>query len=256
MEMGVFAGRRYWWGIAAGIALALGLAAAETQARPGTTFRPIDDFLSNQGTYCVEDDDGGCMLLVPPVDNFLGWTDEDRGLAVSVDYAGLASEFLEARGGPPLGTKIKGIVIERPLPDGRADVRILLDTRDALTWVIDGADFAGDPLLLGSRPQDVLADQEPALGDSFLQVRFINTAPGAPLPDLVQLAFFPAPGQELRSMSFQARAHGPLRARLGVPEGTPGSTEIVQSSAFSTSAAGVLSEDASTQRIRLQIAGK
>lgn len=254
MATGVFAGKRYWRGIAVGIALVL-LVAADTQARPGATIRPLEDFLAAQGTYCVEDG-GGCMQIAPPVDNFLGWIDDDSGMAVSVDYAGLASAFLASRGGPDLGTVINGVIIEMPLPDGRADVRILLDTRNALTWVIDGVDYAHDPLLLGRRAPDVLAGKDPALGDAFLQVRFINTKPGAPLPDLVQLAFFPAPGQELRSMSFQARAHGPLHARSGAPEGTLGWTEIAQSSTFSTSAAGVTSEDASTQHIRLHVAGK
>ena len=45
------------------------------------------------------------------------------------------------------------------------------------------------------------------LGQSHLRVRFINTAPGAPLPDLLQLLFFPEPGQETLSISFVANAN-------------------------------------------------
>jgi hypothetical protein len=73
------------------------------------------------------------------------------------------------------------------LADGRAEVEVRLQTENALTWVTDGCnDFATDPLLFGHRAPDVLGGAEPGLCDSFLQLTFMNTAPGAPLPDLIQ----------------------------------------------------------------------
>ncbi len=51
---------------------------------------------------------------------------------------------------------------------------------------------------------------EPGLGTSHLHVKFTNTAPGDPLPDLLQLLLDPADGQALLYMQFIANAQGPL----------------------------------------------
>jgi hypothetical protein len=90
------------------------------------------------------------------------------------------------------------------------------------------ADFAGGTLLFGHRAPDVLAGADAALGDSLFQISFINTAPGAPLPDLMQLFFAPAPGQQLHQYVFHASASGTLRAAFGVADGTPGKVSVAQ----------------------------
>jgi len=73
------------------------------------------------------------------------------------------------------------------------------------------------------------AGADAAVGESSLQVRFGNTAPGAPLPDLQQLFGAPVPGQEGPSfISFYARADGTLRGNFGVPDGTPGRAEVIE----------------------------
>lgn len=115
-----------------------------------------------------------------------------------------------------------------------------LHTKNALTWVIDGCeDFATNPLLFGHRAPDVLAGQDPALGEISVQVKFINTAPGAPLPDLLQLCLDPARGQEGPSfISFNARADGTFRKAFGVPEGTPGRAHSIQTGLFMTKSKG------------------
>jgi streptogramin lyase len=188
--------------------------------------RSIDDFLATQGTFCIDDGQGGCFLLVPPIPNFGGMGDGATNRCVSVDYAGLANATVEdASGGRvSFGTTTQGFVIEQPLADGRAMVAVLLDTQNALTWVMDGCDdFAASPLLFGHRAADVLsAGREPALGDSFLLLVFINTAPDAALPDFIQLIFFPEAGQEWNFLSFHTQADGTLREAFGVPEDTPG----------------------------------
>lgn len=205
------------------IVLALApIALAEQQAPSAvTTRRPIEEFVAAQGTYCIDDGGGGCFLFEPPLQNFLGQSDPARNIAGAVDYAGIANRYIIENGGTSLGTTISGTVIETPLPDGRAEVRVILRTHKALTWMGEGVDFSG-PLLFGYKVLDVMAGEKPGLCNSVFRVRFINTTPGAPMPDLLQLVIFPEPGQELLAVASQCNARGPLRAAFGVPEDTPG----------------------------------
>jgi hypothetical protein len=153
-------------------------------------------------------------------------------LFAGVDYAGLADAY-----GPGETPLMSGMVTERPLSDGRAEVTVILHTKNANAWVID-LDLSGDvldqiankPTLFGHRPIDVVSGATQALADSLLHVRFINTAPGAPLPDLVQLNNNPSslPGTELKLLAFSVSATGPLTEEYGVPENTPGKCTIVQ----------------------------
>jgi len=216
------------------------LAASTPAAQPGQ--RPITDFTSRQGTYCLKfGAEGidcaaggyggvGCELFVPPQPNVQGWADPTT--FVLVDYAGLA-DFLV---GGAFGTTLDGSVNEVPLADGRARVSVLLHTRNALTWAshFSDTDFPG-PVVFGHRLDDVMLGADPALGESLLQVTFKNSAPGAPLPDLIQLHFCPGEGQELEVLSFRARANGTLRAAFGVPDGSPGRLETVQTGLFKVS---------------------
>jgi hypothetical protein len=223
------------------IALSLMVPTGMALAQGHATQRPIEQFVSAQGTFCFPDGSGGCVTFVPPVANFIGSSNNTqdtprqrsakRKLCASVDYAGLADNK-----GVSFGTTMDGTVTERKLSDGRAEVTVRLHTKNALTWVIEGrvkendCDFAEGPLLFGHRLNDVLPpfNKDAALGDSFLQVVFINPMPGHPLPDLIQLFGFPEEGQQLRSFSFYASADGTLRAAFGVPEGTPGRAHTVQ----------------------------
>jgi hypothetical protein len=207
--------------------------------------RPIEDFVSAQGTYCLDDGMGGCFLFVPPVANFLGWYDPAAELAASVDYAGLAV----AHAGGAYSTETTGRVTERPLKDGRAEVHVRLHTKNALSWVVDGFDFNG-PLLFGHRALDVAAGAEPALGESLLHIKFINTAPGDPLPDLIKLFVEPELGQELIFMSFYAQADGPLA------DGTPGRVQVVQTGLFMTAFKGATADGFPAERIILRAVGQ
>ena len=177
-------------------------------------------------------------MFVPPIENFFGWGDPANGRVASVDYAGLADEWINSESGGAIsfGTEMRGTVTERPMADGRARVHVTLHTTNALTWVAADGDFNGT-LLFGHRAPDVLGGgQEPALGSSFLHIDFINTAPGAPLPDMLQIAAFPEPGQEFFSfiLMFHSNAAGELRAAFGVPEGTPGQAIVAQAGLFMT----------------------
>jgi hypothetical protein len=105
-----------------------------------------------------------------------------------------------------------------------------LRTTNALAWAVAVDDNAPPGTgVFGNRLSEVLAGATPALGSCTLQLKFINTAPGAPLPDLLQLMFLPDPGQELKFVGFTGEARGGLRAAFGVAEGKPGMLHVRQS---------------------------
>ncbi|TLD42660.1 MAG: hypothetical protein JETT_1003 [Candidatus Jettenia ecosi] len=244
----------YWRGatVLFGILFVLIVLATPTLVQGRTIQRPIQDFLSQQGTFCIDDGASGCFLSIPPDPNFIGWSkdfDKDNdgvqdaaALFAGIDYAGLVNAY-------PNGEKpeITGTVTERRLKDGRAEVTVLLHTKNANAWVVE-LDLAGDvsdqiankATLFGHRPVDVLNGEGQALADTFLHVVFINTAPGAPLPDLIRFAVGATePGQELKFLSFSAHAKGPLIAEFGIPEGTPGKCTVIQTGLFMTHGQGL-----------------
>jgi len=192
--------------------------------------RPISDFVNAQGST---------RLFIPPIPDFIGWSDNppngcNSTKFASVDYAGVAAGWLEANGGPSLGTELSGSVTERPLPDGRAEVTVVLQASNALSWVVGFpiSDLATDPPIFGYRATAILADPslKPALSTSLLQVKFTNTAMGDPLPDLVNAFILgnALPGQSLTTLSFRSTGSGPLHAQSGVPEGTRGKLTVEQ----------------------------
>jgi hypothetical protein len=201
------------------------------QAAPAQQ-RPLADFLDTQGTT---------TFFVPPVPDYVGWSTPFSSLPARfalIDYAGLADEFIQAHtGGFSLGTTVDGSILERPLASGRAEVTVVLHTTRALAWVVpiaipDPSEIALNALLFGYRAQDIVANTSltPGLAECHLVLTFQNTAPGAPLPDLVPTFFAgsPGPGQALVAVSFHSRASGPLRPPFGVPDGTPGSCVVSQ----------------------------
>lgn len=181
--------------------------------------RPIMDFVEAQGTFCIGAP-GDCFLFVPPIQNFLGWTDpgedpdsRDDDLRISVDYAGLADLWIsdESAGTVSFGTSFHGSVKQVDLGNGLTKVKAILKTKNALTWVVEGGNFNND-LVFGARAPDVLDDgASPALGDSLFIVEFVHAAsPEDPLPDLLELLIAPEEGEEVLSMRFHAWAHGEL----------------------------------------------
>jgi hypothetical protein len=209
--------------------------------------RSIEEFVAAQDTFCILPPEGGsctdigaqpdpaggpCCLWVPPVKNFFGWTDPFGGYSTAIDYAGLANEWITGASGGAVtfGTTFSGSVTERTLKDGRAEVSVRLHTKNALAWAFEnGPPFGEAPLVFGHRAPEVLNEgAEPALAECLLHVVFIQPAPGLPLPDLMQVFNGPVPGQEALTLSFNARAEGPLRELFGVPEGTAGKLECTQ----------------------------
>lgn len=207
--------------------------------------RPIEDFLDAQGT-----------LDVPAELQSLGSFDPKTERFAQVDFTGLANKWIEESGGMSLGTETEGKVIERPLPDGRAEVTVLLHTKNALTWVMEP--WAGDPyggyLVFGYYAQDVLDGADPALGESFLKWVFINEAPGDPLPDLLA-EIVVGPTVETIMLSQEASADGALREAFGVPDGTPGRAQLTQIGLFPPGK-GATADGYPAEHINLKVVGR
>jgi hypothetical protein len=103
---------------------------------------------------------------------------------------------------------------------------------------------------------EVLGGARPALGDSLLEVVFTNPSPGAPLPDLEQILFAPAPGQELRFISFFASAGGPRHEESGVADGTPDQVEVTQTGLLMKPFVGAVSGGFAAERVDLFTDGR
>jgi hypothetical protein len=196
------------------------------EAKSGATQRPIGDFLSAQGSTSI---------FIPPVPDLIAWGTTFSDLPITfgwMDWAGVADAYLEDAVGIDLGTTTSGKVTERALKDGRAEVQVILHTRRALSWatLIDFTEphnpFLENPTIFGHRAQSLVDDPslDPALGESTFEATFINTAPGADLPDLVVAYNLgdPPPGFELLSLKFHGRANGSLA------DGSPGRLTIAQ----------------------------
>ena len=147
----------------------------------------FDGFIAAQGTTSV------FVRRFPT----MGWADANITTFALVDYAGLANAWIENEigGARSLGTRVYGTVKELARPGGRAEVRVKLETRNALSWafLIAEADFddplvfLNTPLSFGARAQHVVTGAKPGLGKASLDNTFVCAAPGAPFPDLVQL---------------------------------------------------------------------
>jgi hypothetical protein len=209
-------------------AFALAVCIFSASAFADTTQRPISDFLDTQGTFCVSDGAGGCTIFVPPVANFVGFTDTVHDLGISFDYAGLSEVPL----GGALGTTFSGFVSERTVQDGSVIITVHLHTSNALVYVIpfdptsNENQFGENELLFGARVADVQAGAQPALGDSTFELVFTNSAPGLPIPDFEQLLFAPEAGQSLLSVTFEGAASGQFA------NGSAGKVHVIERGIF------------------------
>jgi hypothetical protein len=226
-------------------AFALGICVSSAAAAAATTHRPISEFLDAQGTFCV--DPPTCTIFVPPVPNFVAFTDTVHDLGISFDYAGLSDDPL----GGSLGTTFSGTISERTLNDGSVIITIHLHTSNALVYVIPfdptsaENQFGENPLIFGARAADVLAGATPALGDSNFTLEFTNSAPGLPIPDFEQLLFGPLPGQTLLSVTFNGTATGFFA------DGTPGKVHVAEKGIFHNGFHGAVGDGFPVENINL-----
>jgi hypothetical protein len=125
-----------------------------------------------------------------------------------------------------LGSRFDGQVTERARKDGRADVHVVLHARNVLAYAYDTSQ--GSAIVFGHTAPQIKVGADPALADVLLTVDFINKAPGAPLPSLARLSFFPSANYTLGKLALVTSADGTFRAAYGVDEGTPGKMQITQ----------------------------
>lgn len=200
--------------------------------------RPLSDFLNAQGTT---------SNFWSPFPDYLGWQNNSTLVSSSgkafqcrfaaIDYAGLSARYLKDHVGLDLGTTVSGSVHERLLADGRAEVSITLHTTNAVTFAQTCDNYGpGNPSAFGEQQTDLLGNPylEPGLSMVNFLLVFKNTAPGAPLPDIVCLygvTDCPA-GFELVSLYMRANGSGPLHYSSGYQEGTPGHLVVTQTGIF------------------------
>ncbi len=220
------------------------VAEEETLSTQKVNHRPIEDFVNQQGTLCIDSsfnvieplpDRSNCFLFVPPIENFIGSSDPKRLKLASIDYAGLANKWVEDNSDLTLGTTFSGGITERPLKDGRFEVFVKLKTYNALTWVTGVTDLGfNGPLLFGHRAPDVVGGAEPAFCDSLFEIKFTVNYKDEPLPDILQLFIDPEAGQEVTQIKVECNALGPLHENEdeGWEEGTLGRAKINQRALF------------------------
>jgi hypothetical protein len=67
--------------------------------------RSLDEFLAAQGTLCIDDGEGGCLLMFAPLPAMIGAQDDTRNRCALIDYAGIADllqtcfDFTDSTGG-------------------------------------------------------------------------------------------------------------------------------------------------------------
>jgi len=102
----------------------------------------------------------------------------------------------------------------------------------------------------------VLAGADAALGSSTFQVTFTTSGElGDPLPDLMQVFFEPAEGQELQRMTFQASATGELHEIFGVAEGTTGQIQVIQVGKFTGNGHGATADGFPVEKVKINPIG-
>jgi len=217
--------------LALGLATALGAVLTPLLAEAGS--RPISDFLSTQGTYCLGTDangnpvcngdpSSGCFHYIPPFPNYLDWTDPFQGISATFDYAGLFNAYL----GNPFGTTTSGTINEVVQSDGSVIDSVTLHTVNAVTWASEGFSGTGTVLFGASEPQ-VAGGATPALGSCTLRVVLQGPSAGAPLPDLIALLSGCGDWSFIR-IEFVGQANGTL------PDGSPGTVQVTETGLFAT----------------------
>jgi hypothetical protein len=222
---------------------------------------PLSAFLDTQGST-------NDPLGVPA---YLGWTAPPPGVKTlapsyvggnsgACDYAGLANEWLMAKGYPDLGTSFSGLVTERSLSDGRILVHVELHTTNALTYGLrvtapNFGNFATDPAIFGARAPDVFAGATPGIGDCHASFSWKQN-PGPLLDYSLAFAVFP-PGFEPVDISFRAMADGPLTSIAGLgPDGTLGHLFISETCFFRTSFKGATADACPAEYVEVRAIGK
>ena len=208
--------------------------AASAGMQASKTARPISDFVSTQGSIPL--DEGPTLGGEFIVGKSFIWGNSLSQL-FQVDYSGANAKALVSVGGPNPNTSFAGKIAEQRLPDGQALDTIQLKTTNALADMVNASTFPNNcsnggrvtfiacPVIFGYSPIELANGiGRPLLVTSVLDVTLVNTAPGAPIPDLVTvLGNSPSDSVAyVKTLTLQTTAVGPLRSAFGVPDGTRG----------------------------------
>jgi len=177
---------------------------------PQVLMRPINEFVSSQGTYCIDNGSGECQLYAKPVANHIAFFEPNKRKIMMVDYAGTTNAFLRDKAGRDFGTTFSGDIREERMDDGRARVTVHLLSSQAIAYVLNGDDLMNSPTFIGTRPIDMMNPETKgeATGNVDMTITYINMGPGMPIPDLLQLMRAPQPGQQLLDAQFAFKGTG------------------------------------------------
>lgn len=172
------------------------------------TKRPLSDFLDAQGTL------NDPPQFFSPVKDYTGWAGGDGINFALIDYAGLANKYIQAQTGHSIGTQVHGMVLECALSSGKAQISVTLVTTKALGFAQpikdlenNDFDFLNTPTIFGAKAQDVINGAAPATGSVNLSTTFVLPAPGANMPDLMDVIFNPAAYAPIK-ISFKSTTRG------------------------------------------------
>lgn len=161
--------------------------------------RPIEQFLKSQGTFCAPDGMSGCASYMSPTANYLAWSNNAGSMTAAVDYAGIANNWWMQNGGW-LGSEYRGTVTETALADGRARVVVQLNGDNVSSYVMQGAGFDGATMMGVEPGTSEYRPAEQVLGHLNMEIVYIASSMGQPIPDLMQLVRAPMGGQKLESV--------------------------------------------------------
>ena len=199
--------KAWWWCFGVAVLLAV-----PTPSWAQAEQVPIDDFIAAQ--------------QVGPPTTWTPWVDPATNQWVYFDAFGTFNQ----RYSLDLGTSFDGRVTIRPLADGRAQVSVVLHTRNGLCWGFRGSPVPAN-LVFGNRPSVVQGGATPALGDAVTRVEFTMPSPDAPLPDFFEIGTEDYP---LESMAAVVNCDGEFRAASGYPDGTRAKARTTQTGLYDT----------------------
>lgn len=168
----------------------------------------------------------GAFLDVQPGMSYSGWFEPATDRWLYFDVFGKRAESL----GLNLGTTIEGRVMVRGLTDGRAQVSVLVQTRNAVCWGLQGDGEGVYMPAFGFPPSQVL-QRGASVGDGLMTMAFTMSSPESPLPPVDQIG---SPDYPLESIHSVINCSGVLRFGSGFPNGTPGRAHTNQRGLFAT----------------------
>ncbi len=214
------------------------------------TNRPLSHFLDTQGTL------NNPPQFFPDVKDYVGWADNPQINFALIDYAGLANKYIKDKTGHSIGTKVNGFIIECALPDGKAQITVTLLTTKALGFAqsideINKSSFNETRAIFGTKVVDVVEEKkEPSVGPVILSTTFSISAPGANLPDLLDVIIFNPAIYAPIKMSFTSTTFGKCfdgtKARLDVHQ--VASTNDLNELVFTKEKVDILDEKGSNCR--------